>query len=96
MLQFLKYVFASFIGVMLAAFFCVILLVAGMVGLLSALSSDIPTVTSVKPNSVLHITLEGVVSERVQEDPWSALFEEINLKKNQYNILDLFHQKPLV
>lgn len=77
MLQFLKYVFASFIGVMLAAFFCVILLVAGMVGLLSALSSDIPTVTSVKPNSVLHITLEGVVSERVQEDPWSALFEEI-------------------
>lgn len=77
MLQFLKYVFASFIGVMLAAFFCVILLVAGMVGLLSALSTDIPTVTSVKPNSVLHITLEGVVSERVQEDPWSALFEEI-------------------
>jgi len=77
MLQFLKYVFASFIGVMLAAFFCVILLVAAMVGLLSALSSDIPTVTSVKPNSVLHITLEGVVSERVQEDPWSALFDEI-------------------
>ncbi|MDD4636595.1 MAG: signal peptide peptidase SppA [Bacteroidales bacterium] len=77
MLQFLKYVFASFIGVMLAAFFCFILLVAGMVGLLSALSTDIPTVTSVKPNSSLHITLEGVVSERVQKDPWSALFDEI-------------------
>lgn len=77
MLQFLKYVFASFIGVMLAAFFCFILLVGGMVGLISALSTDTPAVTSVKPNSVLHITLEGVVSERLQEDPWSALFDEI-------------------
>ena len=77
MLQFLKYVFASFIGVMLAAFFCFILLVGGMVGLISALSTDTPAVTSSNPISVLHITLEGVVSERLQEDPWSALFDEI-------------------
>ncbi len=77
MIQFLKYVFASFVGVILAAFFCFFLLVAAMAGMLSVLSSENTTVTSVKPNSTLRLTLEGIVSERVQEDPWSALFDEI-------------------
>ena len=65
MKDFIKYTFASLLGVILAGIVFTILGIVTMVGMVA--SSD--TETIVKENSIFILDLNGTLSERVQENP---------------------------
>jgi protease-4 len=79
MKDFIKFTFASMLGVVLAGIIFTILSIVTMVGMLA--SSDTETV--VKENSIFKLELNGVLSERAQENPLQSLigedFEEYGL-----------------
>ena len=79
MKDFIKFTFASMLGVVLAGIVSTILSIVTMVGMLA--SSDTETV--VKENSIFKLELNGVLSERAQENPLQNLigedFEEYGL-----------------
>jgi protease-4 len=79
MKDFIKFTFASMLGVVLAGIVFTILSIVTMVGMLA--SSDTETV--VKENSIFKLELNGVLSERAQENPLQSLigedFEEYGL-----------------
>lgn len=71
MLQFLKYVLATFIGLFL--FFVVSFFILAGIGSMLSSGSD---VTEVKPNSVLSIDLNSSISEMAaKDDPFSEIFD---------------------
>ena len=72
MKDFIKFTFASLLGVVLASIVLTILGIITMVGMVA--SSD--TETTVKENSILYLKLEGTLSERVQENPFQTLMGE--------------------
>ena len=65
MKDFIKFTFASMLGVVLAGIVFTILSIVTMVGILA--SSDTETV--VKENSIFKLELNGILSERAQENP---------------------------
>lgn len=69
MKDFIKFTFASMLGVVLAGIVFTILGIVSMVGMVA--SSD--TETTVKENSIFVLDLEGTLSERVQDNPFQAL-----------------------
>jgi protease-4 len=79
MKDFIKFTFASMLGVVLAGIVFTILSIVTMVGMLA--SSDTETV--VKENSIFKLELNGILSERAQENPLQSLigedFEEYGL-----------------
>lgn len=74
MKEFMKFSFASLLGVILAGIVFTILGIISMVGMVA--SSDTETV--VKENSIFVLNLEGTLSERVQENPFQKLLGEEN------------------
>ena len=72
MKDFIKYTFASLIGVVLAGIVFTILGIVTMVGMVA--SSD--TETTVKENSIFFLDLNGVLSERVEENPFLSVMGE--------------------
>ena len=74
MKEFMKFTFASLLGVILAGIVFTILGIISMVGMVA--SSDTETV--VKENSIFVLNLEGTLSERVQENPFQKLLREEN------------------
>ena len=76
MLQFLKYVLATIVGICLFSFFSLLLLI----GIGSMLSSG-DEKTEVKSNSVLQLNLNTQISENsVKEDSFSGIFGNSNPK----------------
>ena len=65
MKQFLKYTFASFIGVLLASIFSFIFFIVLLVGIASGSSEK--KETKIYPNSILHLKLNGTLVERSEE-----------------------------
>ena len=72
MKDFIKFTFASVLGVVLAGIIFTILGIVTMVGMVA--SSD--TETIVKENSIFVLDLEGTLSERVQDNPFQSLMGE--------------------
>ena len=72
MKDFIKFTFASMLGVALAGIVFTILGIVTMVGMVA--SSD--TETTVNENSVFVLDLNGILSERVQENPLQGLMGE--------------------
>ena len=72
MKDFIKFTFASMLGVALAGIIFTILGIVTMVGMVA--SSD--TETTVNENSVFVLDLNGILSERVQENPLQGLMGE--------------------
>lgn len=69
MKDFIKFTFASMLGVVLAGIVFTVLGIITMVGMVA--SSD--TETPVKENSVFVLDMQGTLSERAQENPFQAL-----------------------
>jgi protease-4 len=84
MKDFIKYTFASLLGVVLAGIVFTILGIVTMVGMVA--SSDTETV--VHENSVFVLDLNGVLSERVQENPFQELMGE---NFNAYGLDDILN-----
>ncbi len=74
MKDFIKFTFASVLGVVLAGIIFTILGIVTMVGMVA--SSDTETV--VKENSIFVLDLEGSLSERVKDNPLQTLMGEEN------------------
>ena len=72
MKDFIKFTFASLIGVVLAGIVFTILGLVTMVGMVA--SSDTETV--VKDNSILVIDFEGTLTERAEENPIAQIMDE--------------------
>ena len=72
MKDFIKFTFASLIGVVLAGIVFTILGIVTMVGMVA--SSDTETV--VKDNSILVIDFEGTLTERAEENPIAQIMDE--------------------
>ena len=72
MKDFIKFTFASVLGVLLAGIIFTVLGIVSMVGMMA--SSD--TETTVEENSILFLDLEGTLSERVQDNPLQAMMGE--------------------
>lgn len=72
MKDFIKYTFASLLGVVLAGIVFTILGIITMTGMIA--SSD--TETTVNENSVFFLDLNGMLSERVQDNPFQAFMDE--------------------
>lgn len=72
MKQFLKYTFATIVGVFIAS------LLGGLlfVGILSAIAGSSDKETKLSPNSVYQIDLQGTLIDRSEEDPLSAALSE--------------------
>lgn len=77
MKQFLKTVFASTLGVFAAIAILVLLTMAGLIGIASMGSSF----SSIKDNSVLVIQLQGIISERSEENPFRELWNSNTLQQ---------------
>ena len=75
MKDFIKFTFASLIGVVLAGIVFTILGIVTMVGMVA--SSDTETV--VKDNSILVIDFEGTLTERAEENPLMQIMNENSL-----------------
>ena len=72
MKDFIKFTFASVLGVVLAGIIFTILGIVTMVGMVA--SSD--TETIVEDNSIFVLDFEGTLSERVQDNPFQAMMGE--------------------
>lgn len=72
MKDFIKYTFASLLGVVLAGIVFTILGIITMTGMIA--SSD--TETTVNENSVFFLDLNGTLSERVEDNPFQAFMDE--------------------
>ena len=72
MKDFIKFTFASLVGVILAGIVFTILGIVSMVGMVA--SSD--TETTVEENSIFVLDLEGILSERMEDNPFQALMGE--------------------
>ena len=74
MRDFMKYTFASMVGVVLA---CVVLAILGLVTMVGMVASS-DTETTVEGNSILMLELEGTLAERTEENPLEKLLGEEN------------------
>ena len=74
MKDFMKYTFASMVGVVLACVVLAILGVVTMVGMVASSDSE----TTVQENSILMLDLEGTLAERTEENPLEKLLGEEN------------------
>ena len=72
MKEFIKYTLASFLGIILAGCFFLLLGTMATIGLIASTYSE----TTVQPNSVLMLDLQGSLHERVQDNPLLELMRE--------------------
>jgi protease-4 len=74
MKDFLKYTLATLTGIVISG---LLLTLIGVLIAVSMFSSETPS-TTVKSNSVMMLDLNGVLSERVQSEPWAKFFGDQN------------------
>lgn len=72
MKEFIKYTLASFLGIILAGCFFLLLGIIATIGIIASTNSE----TTVQPNSVLMLDFQGSLHERVQENPLLELMGE--------------------
>ena len=72
MKEFIKYTLASFLGIILAGCFFLLLGTIATIGIIASTYSE----TTVQPNSVLKLDFQGSLHERVQENPLLELMGE--------------------
>lgn len=72
MKQFLKYTFATIVGVFIATLLSVLVIF----GIIGAVASSSETTTVLKSNSIYEIELEGTLIDRSEDDPFSAAFAQ--------------------
>ena len=72
MKEFIKYTLASFLGSIFAGCVFLLLGIAATLGIIASTYSE----TTVQPNSVLKLDLQGTLHERVQENPLLELLGE--------------------
>ena len=72
MKDFIKFTFASVLGVVLAGIIFTILGIVTMVGMVASSETE----TMVEENSIFVLDLEGTLSERVQDNPFQAMMGE--------------------
>jgi len=72
MKQFLKFTLATIVGIIIATFLGVLILF----GVIGAIAGASETVTTLKPNSVYQLDLEGMLVDRSEDDPFSGAFAE--------------------
>lgn len=89
MRQFLKFTFATVLGIFLT-FFLFVLIIAGIIGSIVSASSEMDAV-KVEKNSILHITFEEEIQDRASNNPFEnfdfANFES-HVPMGLNNILD--------
>ena len=66
MKQFLKYTLATVVGILIASFISMFV----FFGAIGAMMSSGEAVTKVKPNSVYHLELSGMLVERSEDNPF--------------------------
>ena len=72
MKQFLKFTLASIVGVIITTLLGILILF----GVIGAIAGSKESVTTLKPNSVYEIKLEGNLIDRSEDDPFSAAFAQ--------------------
>ncbi len=72
MKQFLKFTLATIVGVIITTLLGILILF----GVIGAIAGSKESVTTLKPNSVYIIKLEGNLIDRSEEDPFSAAFAQ--------------------
>ena len=72
MKQFLKFTFATIVGVIITTLLGILILF----GVIGAIAGSKESVTELKPNSVYEIKLEGNLIDRSENDPFSAAFAQ--------------------
>ena len=82
MKDFFKFTLASVLGIVLA---CIIFTIIGIVSLVGMVASS-DTETNVQENSILYLNLEGLLSERVENNPLQDLMGE---KFTSYGLDDI-------
>ena len=88
MKDFMKYTFASLLGVVLASVVLVILGIVTMVGMVASSDSE----TTVEEKSILMLDLEGTLVERTEENPFEKLLGEENRTYGLDDILTAIHK----
>ncbi|MDR0745868.1 MAG: signal peptide peptidase SppA [Mediterranea sp.] len=83
MKDFLKFTFATVVGIVLSSIVMFFISIMIFVGILSGTETE----TIVKKNSVMMLELNGTLSERSQENPWDKLFGNDNTVYGQNDIL---------
>lgn len=74
MKEFLKYVLATIVGMIIMTFIGMFMFFTMLAGFASSFGKSGETATVLKPNSVYQLELSGNLEERLQEDPFSDLF----------------------
>jgi len=74
MIKFFKYLLATVIGSLLS----IVILVLIAVGFVAALTASADQEVTVKSNTILQLKLEGEISERSNEDPFSELLASLS------------------
>ena len=72
MKQFLKFTLATIVGVIITTLLGILILF----GVIGAIAGSKESVTTLKPNSVYEIKLEGNLIDRSEDDPFSAAFAQ--------------------
>lgn len=73
MKDFLKYTFATVVGIVLAGVIFTIVSIIAFSGLVASMSSMQSAAVSIQKNSVLELNLQGTLQERSANDPFSQL-----------------------
>jgi protease IV len=89
MKQFLKFTLATIVGIIIV-WLLGILIFFGIVG---AIAGSSEKVTTLKPNSVYELTLEGTLIDRSKDDPFSGAFASAmgNAKENSLGLDDVLN-----
>ena len=82
MKQFLKYTLATVVGIIITS----VLMTLLFFGILGAVAGSAEKTTSLKPNSVYEIKLEGTLIDRSQDDDLSAALAGVLGQDEQQNI----------
>ena len=80
MKEFFKFVFASMIGVALAFFAIVLIMIVVIAGIIGSTGED--KSAPVAANSVMHIELNYPINERTPKNPFDKLFSDLEGSKN--------------
>ena len=80
-MKFFKIVIAAFIGTLIALVINFFIKVGVVSSMISSLSKDTETSTTVKPNSVLYMKLDYAIADRTTDDPFGGLnFQSLESK----------------
>ena len=83
MKEFFKYVFATFVGIILSTVVLIFLGLMVIGGIIASIDKESPT--EVKSNSILHLNLDQAIVERTPENSFNGLFGGFSEKSIGFN-----------